>query len=269
MTRTASLGMYDMPWLHSANDALWTGIAARLRAAGLSGVPETLDRDRPLGEIWRDPALRLAQTCGYPLMTQLADIVAPVAAPVYRWPGCSGAAHCSVVVVAVGSHYEALGDLRGGRAAMNGRDSNSGMNLLRHAVAPLATDGRFFGAVVETGSHLASLDHVAWGQADVAAVDCVTFGLARRHRPDLTAGVRVLAETAKSPSLPFVTRASASAEEIALLRRALAEAIADPELAAATEALGLAGVEPVTAEDYEIVLAYERQAEAAGYPALA
>ena len=35
--------------------------------------------------------------------------------------------------------------------------------------------------VIETGSHSASLAHVASGKADVAAIDCVSFALFRRH----------------------------------------------------------------------------------------
>ena len=268
MIRIASLGMYDMPWLGTANDALWAHIAMGLRAAGMSDVPETLDRAGSLTTVWRDPALLFAQTCGYPLMTALQGVVTPFAAPVYSWPGCTGATHCSVIVVPAGSSFEALRDLRGARVAMNGPDSNSGMNLLRHAVAPLAEEGRFFGPVVATGSHLASLDHVARGAADVAAIDCVTFGLVRWHRPELVDGVRAIGETAKSPALPFVTAAGASAEEIAMLLAALKEAIADQELVGAVEALGLAGVEPVSMNDYAVVLGYEQEAIAAGYPVL-
>ena len=268
MTRTASLGMYDMPWLHGANDALWAGIAARLRAAGMTDVPETLDRGRPLGEIWRDPGLLLAQTCGYPLMTQLHGDVIPIAAPVYGWPGCEAATHRSFIVVSAASRFAALADLRGRPAAINGWDSNSGMNLFRHAVAKLAGGGAFFSEIVVTGGHPASLEHVANGEADVAAVDCVTFALVWRHRPELVEGVRMIAETAASPVLPFVTRAGDSTGEIAALRDALTGAIADPANRESVEALGLRGVEPVTREDYTVVLDLERAAADRGYPVL-
>nr|WP_280891338.1 PhnD/SsuA/transferrin family substrate-binding protein [Jiella mangrovi] len=257
-----------MPWLNRANDALWEQIAARLAAAGTIDVPDRLDRHRPLLEIWRDPALLFAQTCGYPLMTALQGTVTPFAAPVYAWPGCEGARHCSFIVVAAGSPVETLADLRGRRAAINGPDSNSGMNLFRHAVAKLAGGGRFFSHVVTTGSHLASLDHVARGKADIAAIDCVTFALIARHRPELVEAVRVIGETAKSPALPFVTRAGATPDEIALLREAVFDAIADPGLGGAVEELGLRGIEPVSAQDYAVVLGLEEEAVAAGYPTL-
>ena len=269
MARAANLGMYDMPWLQGANDALWTGIASRLREAGLEQVPETLDRDRPPAAIWRDPGLLLGQTCGYPLATALRGVVAAVAAPIHDLPGSAGAAHRSVIVVPAASGFQALPELRGGRAAINSADSNTGMNLLRAAVAPLARGKAFFRDVVETGGHLASLDRVGSGDADVAAIDCVTFELTRRHRPDLVAGVRPIGETAPSPALPFVTRGGALPHEIAMLRAALAGAIADPGLAGAVGTLGLKGVEAIGPQDYEILLRYESEAAAAGYPILA
>ena len=269
MARAANLGMYDPPWLRAANDALWAGVAARLREAGLGDVPDGLDRDRPLGAIWRDGNLLLAQTCGYPLVTALAGAVTVAAAPRYDLPGCEGASHRSVLVVPAASPFQKLEDLRGRTAAINGRDSNTGMNLLRAMIAPLSGGRPFFRAVTETGGHLASMAEVAGGTADLAAIDCVTFGLARRHCPALVAGVRVIGETLPGPALPFVTRGGASRDEIAVLREALAAAIADPALLDATRALGLLGVEAATNEDYAVLLRYEREAASAGYPHLA
>lgn len=266
--RIANLGMYDPPWLRAANDVFWKAVAARLRAGGVE-APDRLERDRPFAAIWRDPQLLLAQTCGYPLVTALRDAVTVVARPRYDLPGCAGGAHRSVVVVRADAAFRTIRDLGGCRAALNGWDSNTGMNLLRHAVAPFATDGRFFGAVVETGAHLASLEAVRTRAADVAAVDCVTYGLAARGHPAATAGLRVLVETAPSPTLPFVTAGGAAPAAVARLREALEGAIADPAAAGAVAALGLRGVEPAAREDYAMLLGYERDAARAGYPVLA
>lgn len=266
--RVASLGMYDMPFVAEANDVLWTAIAGHLVAAEVTGVPERLDRSRPLDAIWRDENLLLAQTCGYPLVTTLACVVTPVAIPIYRWPGCDGPLHRSVLVVAAAASYAALSELRGRRVAINGWDSNTGMNLLRHRVAPLADGRPFFAAVIETGAHLASAAAVASGAADVAAIDAVTYALAQRHAPHLTAGLRVIGETAPSPSLPFVTRAGAAPRDVALLCDALSTAIASPAFAAGRAALGLVGIVPADPHDYNIVSRYEQEAIAAGYPTL-
>lgn len=267
--RVANLGMYDPPWLHEATDALWACLRDALAARGWRDVPSALDRTRPLGAIWRDPALLVGQTCGYPLMTQLGDAVTVIGAPVYDLPGCEGPRHCSVIVVRGEAPFATLADLRGARAAMNGPDSNSGMNLFRHAIAPLARDGRFFGAVVETGGHLLSMASVRRGETDVAAIDCVTFGLAARHRPELTTGLRILARTASGPALPFITRGGAGTDEVDALRAALNAALLAEETDPRVAGLGLTRVEPAGPADYQVLLDYEADAIAAGYPALA
>jgi ABC-type phosphate/phosphonate transport system substrate-binding protein len=161
-----------------------------------------------------------------------------------------------------------LDDLRDHTAALNGSDSNTGMNLLRHAVAPLATNGRFFGSVVTTGGHLASMEAVRSGATDIAAVDCVTFELADIHRPDLTEGLYVLARTASSPTLPFITRLSASPEEAETLRAALNEVLAEAEPGSAIERTRLRRVERATLADYSVLSRYATEAAAAGYPVL-
>lgn len=259
--------MYDPPWLHAANDAFWAVLARHMQAAGVLSVPMRLNRDRPLAAIWADRDLVLAQTCCYPLATTLASVVAPVAAPVYAWPGCRGATHRSLLVVPTASPWRRLADLRGRRVALNGLDSNTGMNLLRAAVAPLAGGQAFFGSVTITRAHLASMARVAGGEADLASVDCVTFGLAARHRPDLVAGLRVIGETAASPSLPFVTRGAASGAEIENFRTALRDAVAEAVEPCAH--LGLSGIEALPPDACAQVMALERNAAAAGYPHLA
>ena len=48
------------------------------------------------------------------------------------------------------------------------------------AAAPLARDGRFFGRAINTGSHKASMELVASSQANIAAIDLVTWRMSRR-----------------------------------------------------------------------------------------
>lgn len=267
-SRIASLGMYDLPWLHDANDALWQGIAQRLRAAGLRDVPTQLERERPLPALWRDPNLLLAQTCGYPLRTQLAGSVRVVATPRYMTAYGDGAGHRSTLVVARDAPWQTLAELRGRRAAVNEFDSNSGMNLLRATIAPLADGQPFFAHVQVTGAHLASIEAVANGRADIAAIDSVTLSLIERHRPSLLRGIRVLATTMTSPGLPLVTRIDLDEGELAALRRALDEVASDPALADARAALLLDGFELLPGDAYDRVLQLERDAAALGYPVL-
>ncbi|HLY56993.1 MAG TPA: PhnD/SsuA/transferrin family substrate-binding protein, partial [Stellaceae bacterium] len=148
-------------------------------------------------------------------------------------------------------------------------DSNTGMNLLRALVAPLARGGRFFGEVAVSGSHRGSLAMVADGAADVASVDCVTLALLTRIDPLLTARIRVLGWSAKSPGLPMITSTTTDDATLEALQAALAEVFRDPALADLRGALLLAGYEVLPYETYAVVGRLEAEAAGHGYPRLA
>jgi ABC-type phosphate/phosphonate transport system substrate-binding protein len=259
--------MYDFHELRVATDALWDAIAARLGAEGI-GAPAALTRGGPLDALWTDPDLLLGQTCGYPLATTLKGRVTLLATPCYLAPGATGTRYRSAVVVRANHPASTLADLRFSRCAINDAASNSGMNLLRAEIAPLAGANRFFSHIVMTGSHAASVLAVAGGDADVAAIDCVTWAHLRHLRPETTAGLRVLAWTAESPGLPLITSLDTTPEVRDALRRALASVARDPTLAPVRQNLRLDGFEMLTLADYDAVLALEQEAQKAGYPEL-
>jgi ABC-type phosphate/phosphonate transport system substrate-binding protein len=264
----ASLGMYDFPWTAGANDALWAGMAERLRAAGVD-APSRLSRSTDLHALWRDSKLIFGQTCGYPYVTELREATVLVATPIYAFAGCEGAAHCSFVIAERRGRKRALADLFGARAAINARDSNSGMNLFRATIAPVARGRPFFGEVVVTGSHEASLAAVSAGEAAIAAIDCVSFALLRRGRPELTEGVEIIARTPTAPGLPFIISAALAPAHLEAVRAALLATLEEPALAAARATLGLAGAKILDDAAYERIVQLEREAIAAGYPELA
>jgi ABC-type phosphate/phosphonate transport system substrate-binding protein len=264
----AVLPMYDFPWTAWANDALWASTSARLAEAGIQS-PAALTRGGDLALQWRDPGLIFGQTCGYPYVTGLRNAVTLVAAPEYAFPGCEGAAHRSFIIRRAGDLRRALPEYRGSTAALNGWDSNTGMNLFRAAVAPIAGRAPFFRAIVVSGSHQASLTAVAEGQADLASIDCVSFALIERGRPELVARVAVIAESRLSPGLPFIASATLEASTVAAVRDALLAALADPNLAEARKTLGLKGAYPPSPAEYDRVIEIERDAAATGYARLA
>lgn len=268
-TRPAALPMYDLPELRAANDALWTALARHLRAAGVKGVPDSLSQPEDLHAFWRTPDLLLAQTCGYPLTTALTGTVRVVATPLYAAPGCDGAWHRSVIVVRRDDPAEGLADLRGRVAAINGRDSNTGMNLFRAALAPVAGGRPVFANVLETGAHAESLRAVAEGRADTAAIDCVTFAHLRRWRPVWADAVRVLADTPATPGLPLVTAAATDDRTLQALRDALAAAATDPALEEARATLFLTGFSLLPEGAYARVTELADAAARLGYADLA
>jgi ABC-type phosphate/phosphonate transport system substrate-binding protein len=289
--RVASLPMYDFPELRDAHDAFWAALGARLEAAGVSNVPPGLTRNLPHGDVWRHPSLLFAQGCEYPLASSFSDCVRLVATPIYLAAGCEGNRYRSAIVVrgagaqggavAFGAAVErgagvdgvlepsgTLADFRGRRCAINEMDSNSGMSLLRAAVAPLATGGRFFGSVVVSGSHLRSVEMVASGEADIAAIDCVSFAHFQRLYPSVVGQLGILSWTPSGPSLPFITARSASDETVRMLRSALADVFDDDGLAPVREQLLLNGVDLQPTEGFDEVLALERRAVEEGYPTI-
>lgn len=262
----ASLSMYVTPQpLADATAELWSFLRRYLDEAGLSGLPENLDTTVPYDEAWLHEDLLFSQTCGYPYVKRLRGKVRLVATPVYAHPGCNGPLMRSFVVVRRDSAFASLQGLRGATAAINSPDSNSGANLLRAAVAPLARNGRFFGGTVETGSHGGSIDAVSAGRADCAAIDCVTFANLLRFTPARIEGIRILAETPATPGLPFITGGKVSDADVALMREALVAAITAPLLAGVRDSLGLVDVAMLADADYEPVLSLARDALEAGY----
>lgn len=262
-----SLPMYDQ-----APDALcafWEGLRGQMREAGLRGVPDELSRPADLDAHWRSPGTLLSQTCGYPLATVLADRVRLVGTPRYAAPGCRGSDYASLVVVRADDPARSVSDLRGRRAAFNGRRSQSGYNAFRALVAPHARGGRFFAEVIETGGHARSLRTVQDGTADVAAIDCVTYAMTARHAPRSIEGLRILSVSEPCPGLPLITAWATHDDDIARLRAAFAAACADPALAAARQALLLEGLEVRPLADYGRCVEMEARASQLGYPDLA
>lgn len=263
-TGIASLGMYDHGVQRAANDRLWTAIAAALCDRGIADVPHALDRARPVQDIWRDPGLLLGQICGFPLVTDASLALPIVGIPDYAAPGCGVATHRSFVV----ARRDDAADIRayrGRRAAINGHDSNTGMNLFRALVAGFADGRPYFASVGETGSHRHSITAIVRGEADIAAIDAVTYAAVLRSDPELAGQLQIVATTVASPTLPFVTSRNTPTETVAALREALAGIGTDPDLADAREVLFLRTVLPGDIDRYAPLRTLERDAVAAGY----
>ena len=226
-------------------------------------------RPRLYDEAWTHPALFFAQTCGFPYVKLLRGKVRLVATPAYGHAGCEGALKGSFVIVRKDAAAAGLADLRGSRAAINEPGSNSGVNLFRALIAPHAEGRPFFRSVTTTGGHKASIEAVSSGRADVASIDCITYGNIQRFEPQRLERVRVLSQTPKGPGLPFITHVDTSPDEVSVLREVLRDAFDDPALDRVRDLLSLKGVEFLEDADYEPLADLERQAVALGYPAIA
>lgn len=259
--------MYVLPAMQEDMRRLWMLLHAQLAQAGVDGLPAEPEFTDPLAAGNVPENLLMLQYCGFPYVSAWRRTLRPFACLHYDAPYCEGKMHRSVIVVRKGQAAESLAGMRRTRVAINGYDSNTGMNLLRHAVAPLAGGKPFFAGVRETGAHAESLRAVVEGQADIAAIDCVTFAYIGDYQPELARAVRVLAVTAASPALPLFTPAHVPQALRDTLYRAWQEVFA--QQGQVLERLRLRGISPVTDDELQVIADYQAQAEALGYPRLA
>lgn len=256
MTRAiAELPMYTAPEAVRHTSEAW--IAHTLE---LLGVRRQRWQGDDLHALFLTPDLLFTQTCGYPLITALRGRVRLVGRPDFDLPHSAGGEHCSLLLVREDEPRNDLDSLRGCRGAANNPDSNTGMNLLRHALAPWQRDGRYFSELQWSGSHRQSLAWLREGSVDLIAMDSVTFAYLALHSPAETRGVRLLQRSAPSPALPYITAADeADARDI---REAMNQALEQhPQL---STALRIRRILPVVEADYQVLLDYEREAVSLG-----
>lgn len=216
-----------------------------------------------LPALWLSRDLLFTQTCGYPLMTLLRDKVKVIGRPVYELPHATAGNHHSLLLARADDPRSALEDFFDSHGLVNSPDSNSGMNLLRHRLAPLQRDGRFFSAISYTGGHRDSLRALREGRGDLAAIDSVTYGYLARDHSEEVAGFKLVALSAPSPSLPFIGPAHLDDAAVQRIREALNQGL--PEFA---DALAIREILPASAADYQILLDYRDAAARQGLPEL-
>lgn len=219
----AILPMYDFAHLRTETDALWHEIATAFRTQGID-APTQLTRRDDLDQAWLDSDLLLGQTCGLPYVTQLRDKVTLVGTPIYDVPHCGQGTYASVIIVANNSSINALSDFSGQSStsfAINSFVSQSGYAALMHEWAKRGLINPEKSSFLITGSHLASIEAVATGRADVAAIDSVTWALAKEQNPHCQ-NVKIIAVTDQTPGLPLIT---AMTDKVEILRDGVSQAL--------------------------------------------
>jgi ABC-type phosphate/phosphonate transport system substrate-binding protein len=234
-----------------------------------SGVDlEIVDHAYPLqlADLWARADLGCALMCGWPFAREGATkplIAAPV--PDAEW-SARRAVYRAEYVVAAGAPFARIEDTFGRRFGYNLVESHSGYNLPRHHLSRFADSQPLFAATLGPFvTHLRAIEAVLAGQADVVAIDSYYLALARRHAPDLAAGLRVIGATEESPIPPFIASPAMPNAQAVALRDALLGFGQTADDRALLAELCLAGFAAVAAADYEATLAVERTAAARGY----
>jgi ABC-type phosphate/phosphonate transport system substrate-binding protein len=261
--------MYDLLEVRGHLDRLWSRLAATMRELELADVPEPLAHpESEFDAHWSSGDLFFTQICGIEVVKRFRGRYRVLATPRFAARGCAGHSYRSLVTVRGDAPFARLEDLRGARIVVNSHFSHSGTTALVPLIAPISRDGSFFGALTVSGGHVASLARLQRGEADVAAIDCITWALLERDRPGALAGLRVIAETPLAPAPPFVAPSHHGDEVLARLRQALARVFAEPGLSGARRALLLDGLEPTDDASYRPHLEFLEAGACEGYDEL-
>lgn len=262
----AALPMYFAPL--DAVQAFWSAVAALLRQQVDGDIPQALTWPDDYHAHWLQPDLLLSQTCGYPLTTSLQGKVQLVGTFAYDVPQAQGIECQSVLICRSPDSRQTLADFAGCTLAFNGTDSQSGYNALRALLAQSGATPPFFGRSISTGSHGKSIAAVHTGQADMAAIDCVTWALWQRSNPALVADLRVFAHTDSYPGLPLVSALATPAATLQALQQALRTVACDAAFAALRAPLLIKGFAVTTLTQYQRCTQMQALALERGWTAL-
>ncbi|MGB0844032.1 MAG: phosphate/phosphite/phosphonate ABC transporter substrate-binding protein [Alphaproteobacteria bacterium] len=195
--------MYDWPELKSANDALWHETRALLSNLGIASS-EDLARDVDASDLMNSENLLFTQTCGLPLVTELAGKVQAFAAPWYEVEGGGNGTYSSAIIVRKSDPALTLPASVGYRLAFNGPGSQSGYSALRYHLQASGIAEHHFSSETKSGGHRQTVVAVASGNADIGAIDSLCWDLAKQIEPEAVANLRVLTWTKSNPAMPYV-----------------------------------------------------------------
>ena len=239
--------MYDFPYLRKQTDCFWRNVATQLNKCGIA-APKALNREDDTWAIWRSPALIFSQTCGYPLASQLNNSVTLIGTPDYgvipKKPGW----YNSVVLIRKDDPRDSLAAFVGATLAYSDKSSQSGCHALMYTMLCEIGEKRLFESCLRSGSHGASIAAVADGQADLTAVDAVTWSHLQRklsHSLEL----RVLMKTVPTPGLPFIAANSCNGNLLAKATESAIVALSSED----RKALGLHGLWRSEIGDYDFI----------------
>jgi phosphonate transport system substrate-binding protein len=198
----------------------------------------------------------LCWICGLPYADKV-DAGQPVelcVAPVMRDPRYGAMpVYFSDIVVRYDSPHVSFADLMGAAWAYNEPRSHSGYNTVRYHLATLGRTLDFFGRVVATGAHQASLSLIVAGEVAAAAVDSTVLEAEVRRDPSLSRKVRVIETLGPSPAPPWVFSHAVSHTARVRIRRCLAHMHRTREGAAVLAGWGIGELRVVDDGAYDAI----------------
>lgn len=242
---------------NAAAGAAWTALLARVaKAAEVPLEPFDYPAPQPLEGLWERPDLGLVFICGFPRRKYFPRTI-PIAAPVpTRW---GRPVYCSDLIVRADSPIRSLEDSFGSRMAWTVHHSQSGCNAPRHHLLKIGGGKHLYReSVGPLISAAAVVQAVIDGRADIGPLDAYVHELMKIHAPEQAAQIRTVDSTPPMPIPLLVAAPGFPDDRVQRLRAALLALGPIPELA-------LDGFAAPVEADYDVMLAMEQEALAAGY----
>lgn len=267
--KLVSLPMYDWPEVEAQTDRLWQQLSALLQDNGID-CPSQLDRKTGSSSLWNSGNCLFSQTCGWPYIKGLKSQLNLLTTPIYAIEGCDGTNHSSQLICRNNDPRDCLADFKDAIVVINAADSQSGHQAMKSALTLAALPAPFFGKGIVSGAHRNSIAMIANSEADIAAIDPVSWQLAKRYDAATTDQLRVIGQGPAIPGLPLVyshqftdqmTKAAIAQKVEQLLANEL-----DPDV---REHLFIAGARKLPAGDYVVLKDLDHAARVAGHLKLA
>ncbi len=220
MALIASLPWYPFKVLEGHYRTFWRYIAAELKRQGID-APDTLYPAEHYRTHWRSSDLLLSQCCGYHIATKVPDLEV-VAVPRFDLrDGVAPGKYRSVIITRIDDPGDRIEDFRGRVAVYNDDQSYSGHTALLDAIPESDRGQAFFSRAKSKGSHVDSVKTIVEGDAQVAAIDEVSYEIMKREVPHLIEKTKIIVTTEQAQAPPYVTHHSRPEEEKTILRNTL------------------------------------------------
>lgn len=247
MANIAALPMYDFPEIRAHTDRFWQGIRIELGKKGID-APVRLTRGNDVMSEWKNPSLLFSQTCGLPYVKELSDITQIIGTPDYDISSDSIGMYHSVIINAKKDPRQSLSEMKNSSLAYNDAGSQSGLYALMYMLLCENGGATFFSSCLESGGHAKSVAMIANGQAEIAAIDAVSWRFIKKYHPD-AAMVKVIGITPETPSLPYICNRAQDAEVIGdAVERAIGDLASNDR-----RELGIRGIWRSRSVDYQII----------------
>lgn len=211
--------------------------------------------------LFQEGEVHLCWVCGLPyvrLAERFPGRFSPLAAPVMQAPRYQGRpVYFSDMVVRRDSPFHTFDDLRGAVWTYNEPGSQSGYGIVLYSLAQRGKNLNFFGRIVESGAHQASLQMIVRGEVDASAIDSTVLEQVLADEPQLAEQIRVIATLGPSPIPPWVVHQEAGLPDdvILAMRRLLVNMHAPPEGRDILSRARLRRFSPVSERDYDPIRA--------------